>query len=91
MRQQPTAVLHDEKLMAFMTRQFLVEFDGVDVRPETDLFAAGYIDSFGFVEMISFIEAEYAVKFTDEDLLNRRMNSLEGLLRVIEEKQSHAA
>ena len=77
----------EEKLKHFMTQQFLFEFDEVTITADTNLFAAGYIDSFGFVELVSFIEAEWQIKFTDEELLSNQLNSLANLVRVIEGKQ----
>lgn len=79
----------EARIADYMSRQFLFAFDGQKVTPETNLFAAGCLDSFGFVELLTFLESEYAIKFTDEELLSNRLNSLAGLTAVVEGKVNH--
>lgn len=74
----------------FMEKQFLFTFDGRAVTDQTNLFASGHLDSFGFVELITFLEQEFAIKLSDDDLLSNRLNSLASLAAVVEEKLSHA-
>ena len=82
--------LLEEKLKTYMVQQFLFEFDGIDVTSETNLFSSGHIDSFGFVELITFLESEFQIKFTDEELLSNTLNSLSGLVAAVEGKREYA-
>lgn len=76
----------DDKIKTYLMQQFLFAFDGYNVTPETNLFASGHIDSFGFVELVAFLEAEFTIKFTDEELLSNNLNSLAGLVAAVEGK-----
>lgn len=80
----------DTKIKTYLMQQFLFEFDGDNVTPETNLFSSGHIDSFGFVELIAFLEAEFKLKFTDEELLSNNLNSLAGLVAAVEGKLAYA-
>ncbi len=72
----------EERLRQFMRTQFLFEFDDA-VTAHSDLFDLGLIDSFGFVELVSFIESEFHVKFTDEELISSSLNSLANMVAAI--------
>jgi len=76
------------KIADFMQKQFLFTFDGRTVTAETNLFESGHLDSFGFVELVTFLEQEFAIKLSDDDLLSNRLNSLASLTAVVEEKLS---
>ena len=77
------------QIARFMQSQFLVTFDGQRVTPTTNLFESGHLDSFGFVELITFLEREFAITFSDEDLLSNRLNSLAGVAALVQEKLRH--
>jgi acyl carrier protein len=78
-----------ETLARFLHDQFLVDFDD-RVNGGTDLFAAGFIDSFGFMELISFLETEFAVEYAAEELLLGQLNSLDGLVASVGRKLAEA-
>ena len=79
----------DEKIKTYLTHQFLFTFDGDDVTAETNLFSSGHIDSFGFVELVTFLEAEFKIKFTDEELVSNKLNSLAGMVEAVEGKAAY--
>ncbi len=66
----------------FLTRQFLFEFAG-EVDAASNLFGLGLIDSFGFVELVSFLEREFAMKVSDEDLVDGSLTSLVGIVGLV--------
>ena len=74
-----------ESIRGFLTNDLLVEFDD-DVNDDTDLFEAGLVDSFGFVELVAFIELTYPVLFTDEELLESPMNTLSAISDLVVRK-----
>ena len=71
-----------QKLGSMIENQFLIEFGG-EVGPASNLFAMGLIDSFGFVELVAAIEAEFAVEIPDEALTSGRMVSLDGMAELV--------
>ncbi len=76
----------------FVAETFLVDF-GIEggVEPDTDLFEAKYIDSFGFVELVVFLEQRYAVKLSEDDLADPRMATLAGIQALILSRLAPAA
>lgn len=49
-------------------------------------FAAGYIDSFGVIALISDIEERFGVRFQETDFQNRSFDTVDGLATLIREK-----
>lgn len=74
-----------EKIREFLINDLLVEFDEA-VTDETDLFEAGLVDSYGFVELIVFIEKNFSITFTDEEFLESPMNTLRDLSQLVAKK-----
>ena len=50
---------------------------------EDDYFASGYIDSFGAIEMICFMEEKFKIKFSTEDMENPDFKIVDGLITFI--------
>lgn len=73
-------------IKSFMTKQFLFEFNDKDITVKTDLFKSGLVDSYGFVELVSFIESEFQIKISNEELVSGSMNSVSGMVDMIDEK-----
>ncbi|MEM6477866.1 MAG: acyl carrier protein [Pseudomonadota bacterium] len=78
------------RVSAFITHEFLVDFSN-EVNAETDLFEEELIDSFGFIELVSFIEAEFQVKISDDDMASPDIGSLAGIVRLIEARMADMA
>ncbi|MFF1650468.1 acyl carrier protein [Streptomyces sp. NPDC058240] len=76
-----------EKIRQYLEERFLFEFDDV-ITPDTDLFKAGVIDSFGYVRMMSFLESEFSVKISAEDILENVFVTLTMIDAFIQKKIS---
>jgi acyl carrier protein len=83
----------NDEIREFIEERFLIEFD--DSFPEdTDLFKAGVIDSFGYVQLCRFLEGHYHFRFTEEELLGNVLVSLTEIQEYVAWKvsaQAHAA
>lgn len=66
----------------YVSRQFLTAF-GDGLTENSDLFEAGVIDSYGFVELVAFLEQTFGVKLSDDDLASPEMSSLAGMSRMV--------
>ena len=75
-----------EQLQAYIEMRFLVEFDGDTITTETDLFREGVVDSFGIVDIVSFIESTFNVSLSDNDLTSPLLASLGGMIQMINER-----
>ncbi|MFI5771194.1 acyl carrier protein [Streptomyces sp. NPDC051658] len=76
-----------DKIRQYLEERFLFEFDDV-ITPDTDLFKAGVIDSFGYVRMMSFLESEFSVKISAEDILENVFVTLTTIDEFIQKKIS---
>jgi acyl carrier protein len=58
---------------------------------ETSLVGSEVIDSFSLVEMVEFLESEFEVIFTDEDLVSDCMATVGGTADLIRQKLQSCA
>ncbi|MDB4403848.1 acyl carrier protein [Akkermansiaceae bacterium] len=70
------------QLKQYLEDSFLFEF-GEEITPTTDLFKAGLIDSYGYVELIRHIEVEYGFKLSEEELLSNVLVSLDDISNFV--------
>ena len=81
-RRSPKQLIHVEiseitsELRAFVRGRFAIPEDDPDFNDEIDLFNYGYIDSFGAVDLISFIANRFSVQLTDSDWAASPMNTI---------------
>ena len=75
----------EEQIKRFLAEQQLIRFDG-DVDEHTDLFRSGLIDSYGYVELIRFLESEFGVQFSNEEILTDVVVSLAGITSLVSSK-----
>jgi acyl carrier protein len=74
-----------EKVQSYLSVNFLIDF-GRDVSDETNLFMSGLLDSFAFVQLVGFIESEFKIKITDEDVTSDSLTSLGKMVNLICER-----
>ena len=75
------------KIRDFIEAQFLIEFD--DTFPEnSDLFKEGVMDSFGYIQLVRFLEEEFGIKFTEQEMTSGVMVSLTQIEKAVAQKVS---
>lgn len=74
----------------YIEGQFLVTL-GVDFEPDTNLFEAGIMDSFGYVQLIGFLQSQFGLTLGDEDFLNNVMVSLTRMTETVTARLTPAA
>ncbi|MET9414601.1 phosphopantetheine-binding protein [Streptomyces klenkii] len=67
-----------DRIRKFIEDRFLVEFGG-EVTDDSDLFKAGVMDSFGYIQLMSFLEDEFSIGVTDEEMLTDVFVSLDAI------------
>jgi acyl carrier protein len=63
------------KIQAFLEEQFLIEFDE-NLPENSNLFMEGVMDSFGYVQLVRFLEDEYKINFSEQDMTSNILTSL---------------
>ena len=49
-------------------------------------FESGWIDSLKFIELITQIEEKFGIRFSNDEFLDRKFSTIEGLTKIIERK-----
>ncbi|MFF2960214.1 phosphopantetheine-binding protein [Streptomyces sp. NPDC057963] len=65
--------------------QFLVEFDD-ELTAASDLFKAGVMDSFGYVQLLSALESDFKLEMTDEEFIANVFTSLDAIDAFVAKK-----
>ena len=73
------------KIRDFIVKNFLIEFKD-EINNETDLFETGIIDSFGFIELITYIEKTFRVEFEPDELLTDHLSNVNSMVALIRKK-----
>jgi len=75
-----------EKIVRFIEEQFLIEF-GAEVTPQSDLFKDGIIDSYGYIQLMAFLEEEFSLDIEAEEFLMDVPATLDALDSFVARKQ----
>ena len=81
---------YKERLKDFIVDNFLFG-DGDKLAIETPLFEKGIIDSTGVLELIAFIEENFNVTVTDEELVQENFSSLNAIDSFLKSKINQVA
>ncbi|OGR03535.1 MAG: hypothetical protein A2284_15860 [Deltaproteobacteria bacterium RIFOXYA12_FULL_61_11] len=78
--------LHAE-LRDYLSRTFLIDFRG-PVEESSNLFDLGYLDSYGYIELIKHLETTYGLSISEEEMLSDALNSLHNIVVLVSSKRS---
>ena len=74
-------------------REFLLEAYQVrpdDLAVDTNLIEAGIVDSSGILELIDFLETEFSIMVSDEEIADDHFETIQNILNFIESKQTQS-
>ncbi len=74
-----------ETISEFVKERFEIG-DDPDFDNDVHLFNEGFVDSFGAVEIIHFIEETYGIEITQKDITLFPMNTVNEIAAVVESK-----
>ena len=74
-----------EKIQSFMEENFLLEFND-DITEDTDLFREGIINSFGYIKFINYLENEFGIKFTEDEILSNVFVTFASVVECVSQK-----
>lgn len=63
--------------------------EGELIKDSTLIFQEGFFDSMGFVMLIDFLEENFGVKTSDDDLIEENFESINAINEFIERKLSN--
>jgi acyl carrier protein len=75
-----------ESLRAFVTKNFYLA-DPQSFDDATSFLDRGIIDSTGVLELVTFVEAEYAIEVGDDDIVPANFDSIDALTAFVGKKR----
>lgn len=75
-------------------RQFILEnfyVGAAELEDDTSLIAAGLIDSTGMLELIAFLESEFAIRIADDEATPENLESVARIVSYVTRKQGTSA
>jgi acyl carrier protein len=81
-------MLTEERIRSFI--QTDVQYAGrpSELTEDTSLLESGALDSLGIVKLVSFLEQEFGITISDEELVPRHFESIRAISMFIESKRS---
>lgn len=56
------------------------------IKNDTLVFKEGFFDSMGFIRLITFLENEFKIKISDEDLVEKNFESIDSMSKFVESR-----
>jgi acyl carrier protein len=78
-----------ERVRQFVVDNFYVS-DPAELKNDTSLVGAGYVDSTGMLEIIAFLESEYGVKISDEETTPENLETIDRIASFVQRKVPRA-
>jgi acyl carrier protein len=75
----------ERSLRRFLSENFPL-VDGAGVEREQSLVAAGVIDSTGVLELVDFVETEFDLRISDEELVPENFDSIGSIVEYVTRK-----
>ncbi len=75
-----------EKLLDFITKNFVVERDEVDL--DKSLIDEGIIDSFGLIEIGTFMETQFGFTVDEDDMVRENFGSVHKMVDFIKGRRT---
>jgi acyl carrier protein len=76
----------EERIREFMTTNFYVP-SGMELKPTTSFLDMGLIDSTGVLEVVSFLEREFAITIEDSELVPENLDSIANVSSFVDRKR----
>ena len=78
----------ESKVRKFIEDNFLFRDDRAALSDSESLLDAGLIDSTGILELVAFLEAEFAIQMADADIVPANLDSLKAIVAYVQGKMA---
>lgn len=76
------------RIKQYISSHFKIAFSG-PVTEDTDLFEEGLIDSYGFLELVKWLESDFKIRFEDDELFSGNLNTVNNITETMLKKLGH--
>lgn len=80
----------EERVRAFILESFYVS-DPEELTDDVSLIDTGYVDSTGMMDIILYLEGEYAIAIADHETIPQNLDSIAKIAAFVARKQVSAA
>ena len=77
----------ENKVREFISNNFLLHDDNIELNPQASLLEEGIIDSTGVLELVSFIETEFNIQIGEDEIIPENLDSIENVVNFIRRKK----
>jgi len=78
------------RVRAFIEDNFLFRADQEGIDASESLLEAGLIDSTGILELVGFLETEFALQMADDEIVPENLDSIDAIAAYVARKTSGA-
>jgi len=78
--------MKQEKLIDFIRKYICVNREIKDLDSNKEIFNSGIVDSFGLIELLSYIEEEFGILIENYEVIEKDANTINKIAFLIEER-----
>jgi acyl carrier protein len=78
----------EQQVRDYILENFLFTNDASALANDASFLEKGIIDSTGVLEMIFFLEQEFALKVADKEMIPENLDSVNNIVRYVQSKQA---
>ena len=78
----------ERKVRKFIAENFLYREERALIADTESLIDARLIDSTGVLELVAFLEGEFALRMADAEIVPENLDSIRAIVRFVEEKRA---
>lgn len=79
-----------EQVIVDYVQSFAIVAPGQEIPLDRSLLEAGILDSYGIVQMITFVESEFDVAIPDEDMTKEKLGSIRKMARYVQNQKAES-
>ena len=77
----------ERDLRVFLSANYFLGEDPSQLTGSSSLIEAGLIDSTGVLELVGYLEEQFGIRITNDELLPENLDSLENIVGFVERKR----
>ena len=81
----------EKKVRSFIEDNFLFREDRAGLSDSESLLDAGLIDSTGILELVAFLESEFAIQMADADIVPANLDSIKAIVAYVQGQMAKPA
>ena len=79
-----------DQVRAYLLDNFLMGSTNQDIQDETSFMNSHILDSTGFIELISYLEEQFGIRVTDDEMVPDNLDCLRNIEQFVSGKRASA-